>query len=191
METDEEYAATREHVYIKKPAPPGGHSIGHETVMLGAGMSMPVLDPSMFHGYTESLAAYESGVVRVGAEDVAGEACDVIRVEIMQGQRVRELWLARSDHLPRKLRETVHASYDIVTEELWSDVRVGEELMDAVFRWTPPEGWRRWSLPSLESRLLKPGTLAPDFQLVGADGEPVQLASYRGKVLWLNFWRVG
>ena len=35
------YEKTRLTSYMTKPAPPGGHSIGHETGFLGAGMSMP------------------------------------------------------------------------------------------------------------------------------------------------------
>ena len=32
------------------------------------------------------------------------------------------------------------------------------------------------------------GQSAPDFKLVGRDGEPVSLAGYAGKVVYLDFW---
>jgi thiol-disulfide isomerase/thioredoxin len=35
---------------------------------------------------------------------------------------------------------------------------------------------------------LKKGALAPSFSLPALDGRPVDLASYRGKVVLLNFW---
>jgi peroxiredoxin len=35
---------------------------------------------------------------------------------------------------------------------------------------------------------LKTGTVAPEFSLPGLDGKTVDLASYRGKVVVLNFW---
>lgn len=34
----------------------------------------------------------------------------------------------------------------------------------------------------------KPNTIAPDFQLTTYDGQSVHLASYRGKVVVVNFW---
>ena len=64
---------TRLNSYMTKPAPLGGHSIGHETCFLGAGMSMPVIDPSTFHGYTDSLQAYVDGVKGLPAEKVGTE----------------------------------------------------------------------------------------------------------------------
>ncbi len=70
-EDAKEFAKIHLTSYIKKGAPPGGHSIGHEVCCLGAGMSMPVIDPSTFHGYTDSLQKYLDGVRGLGAEKVA------------------------------------------------------------------------------------------------------------------------
>ena len=36
--------------------------------------------------------------------------------------------------------------------------------------------------------LLEVGTTAPDWQLIGAEGKPHSLSSYRGKVVVMDFW---
>ena len=187
------YGRSRARQYMKKPAPPGGHSIGHETSLLGAGMSMTILDPSTFHGYTDSLQPYLDGVQHKGKEAPAQgeEACDVLRVSLMKGQRTWEIWVHLSDHLPRRLRETIHLQHDTVVEERWTKVEVGAALADERFRWTPPDGYTEWSMPRPEDRLLKPGTAAPDFDLQLAAGGRWKLSDHRGKVVWIVFWRVG
>jgi peroxiredoxin len=122
---------------------------------------------------------------------VDGEECDVIEVGYMKGQRSRTLWVSRRDHLPRRLNEEVRVSQTITAEERWSDVSVNVKLDDALFRWSPPQGWEEWQLPPVEAGLLPPGILAPDFDLDGADGRKVRLSDFKGKVVWLTFWRVG
>jgi len=183
----------RDRDYFQQRTPQGAHSIGHETVFLGAGMSMTILDPSTFHGYTDSLQPYLDGVTGKGSATLAesGEECDIVEVSFMKGQRTWELWLSRRDHLPRFLRQVVHVAYDIVTEEEWSEVEIDGELAPELFEWAPPEGYRRWFKPEAADRLLRPGEVAPDFVLTGRDGAPIRLSSFRGKVVWLNFWRVG
>jgi peroxiredoxin len=39
--------------------------------------------------------------------------------------------------------------------------------------------------------LLKPNTPTPDFEFKGLDGSIIKLSDYLGKVVLLNFWRVG
>ncbi len=190
-ENPEDYERSCENVYMKEWAANGRHSIAHQTGRLGVGMSMTILDPSTFHGYTDSLQAYIDGVSSVGSEAIRGEECDVILVSIMKGQRTWKLWLSRKDHLPRKLRQVVRVSYDIVTEEEWSEVRINAPIPDKVFRWSPPEGWKQWRMPKPGDNLLAHGSRAPDFELTLADGSKTKLSDHRGKVVLLNFWRVG
>lgn len=177
--------------YMTKRAPPGAHSIGHEVCYLGAGMSMTVLDLSMFHGYTDCLQEYLDGVKGLGTEKLGDEVFDKIEVSIMKHQRSWRLWLSRKDHLPRKLEETIRVRHTLVKREEWSSVTVNGEIPDALFTWKPPEGWKPWKVPEPEERLLKPGTKAPDFSLASAGGTPIRMADYRGKIVWLYIWRAG
>ncbi|MBN2182582.1 MAG: DUF2092 domain-containing protein [Sedimentisphaerales bacterium] len=190
-EDRESFEKTASNVYMKEPTPLARHSIGHKTGLLGAGMSSPVFDPSTFHGYTDSLQRYIDGVRSLGTEKVGNQECDVIEVSIMKGQRIWQFWLSRRDYLPRKLKEIVHVSYDIITTEQWSQVTINSEIPPDKFVWTPPEGWQQWRLPSAEERLLKPGQDAPDFELLAADGTKIKLSGYRGKVIWFYIWRAG
>jgi len=63
---------------MKEATPVGKHSIGHKTGLLGAGMSMPIIDPSTFHGYSDSLQPYIDWIRIMGEEKVGDEECDVI-----------------------------------------------------------------------------------------------------------------
>jgi outer membrane lipoprotein-sorting protein len=190
-EEAKDFEKTRLTTYIQKPAPPGGHSIGHEVCWLGAGMSMPVIDPSTFFGYTDSLQPYLDGVKALGSEKVGNEDCDKIEVSIMKHQRSWYLWVSKRDHLPRKLTQIVRVSYDITMNEEWSSITVNGDVLNKMFVWEPPKDWMRWKEPPLEIGLLKPGTVAPDFDLASADGGRIKLSDFRGKVVWFYVWRAG
>ena len=187
----EEYQKTSSNGYMKEPTPLGQHSIGHKTSLLGAGMSMPIIDPSTFHGHKDSLQPYIDAVRSLGTEKIGDEECDVIEVSLMKHQRSWTLWLSKKDFLPRKLKQVVRVSYDIIFYEEWSKVTINDNIPLDKFNWKPPEGWKEWRLPNPEERLLKPGQEAPDFDLVSADGGKIKLSNYRGNVVWLYIWRVG
>lgn len=190
-EERENYEKTRSEVYMKEATPLGRHSIGHKTSLLGAGMSMPVIDPSTFHGYTDSLQPYIDWVRGMGSEKVGNEECDVIEVSIMKHQRSWYLWISRQNHLPRKLKQVVRVAYDIITNELWKDVTINAEISTEKFAWSQPDGWQQWRLPRPDERLLKPGQNAPGFELLSADENKIKLSDYRGKVVWFYIWRAG
>ena len=188
IETNEDYEKTRRHVYLKAATPLGRHSIGHLVGVLPTGM---IIDASTFHGYTDSLQPYLDGVKGMGTESVDGAECDVIEVSFMKHQRSWYIWLSRKDHLPRKVRQIVRVSHDIIMHEQWSDVVLNAALPDEKFVWAPPEGWREWIRPGPEHYLLKPGTEAPDFELAAVDGTKVKLSDHRDEIVWFYIWRAG
>jgi len=190
-EYGEWYEKHRSTSYMTKPTPQGRHSIGHMTGKLGAGMSMTILDLSTFHGYTDSLQKYLDGVRHMGTETMGKDECDVIEVSFMKHQRSWYLWLSKNDHLPRKLKEVVRVAYDIVKNEVWSDITISGEIPDNKFVWSPPTGWKEWKMPPIEEGLLKPGTQAPDFKLASRGGKSIQLSDFRGNFVWMYKWRAG
>ena len=185
----EEYEQYQRKFFIKKRTPVGMHSIGHE-VFAYLGL-ITVVDPSTFHGYTDSLQAYIDGIRSLGTETVGGEVCDGLEVSIMKHQRSWYLWLARKDRLPRKLQQVVRVSSDLITEESLSEVAINAEIANDRFAWSPPKDWKEWKQPAIEEGLLKPGTLAPDFELPALDGNKIKLSAFRGQIVWLNKWRCG
>jgi outer membrane lipoprotein-sorting protein len=190
-EKTEEWQRSSKNVYMRKATPPGLHSIAHQTSLLGAGMSMTILNPSLFHGCESSMDRYLDGVRGLGTKKVGSETCDGIEVSYMNHQRSHYLWLSRRDHLPRELKQVVRVSYDIISEETWSKITVNKRMPDSKFRWEPPADWKPWRLPDKERNLHKKGETAPDFRLSLLGGGETGLSDYRGKVVWLVFWRVG
>jgi outer membrane lipoprotein-sorting protein len=190
FEDPKEYEKTRMISYMTQPAPPGGHSIGHDMCDLGC-MSMPVIDPSTFHGYTDSLQGYLDGVQGLGTEKVGSEECDKIEVSIMKRQRSWYLWLSKRDHLPRRLRQTIRVNHDLEIGEDWSAITVDADIPATMFVWKPPKGWKQWHEPNPDDCLLKAGTKAPDFNLASIDGKRIKLSDFRGQVVWLYLWRAG
>lgn len=176
---------------MKEETPLAKHSIGHKVAYLGVPMNVSILDPSTFHGYTDSLQPYFDGAMGMGTEKVGDEECDTIEASFMKHQRSWYLWLSKKDHLPRKVKEVVRVSYEIISHEVWSDIVIDGEIPADRFVWTPPEGWRQWKMPEPEELLLKPGTPAPDFELTAIDGGKVKLSDFRDKIVWLYIWRAG
>jgi hypothetical protein len=186
-----DYEDTNKKVYMRKHTPVGKHSIGHEVNLLGAGIGMAIIDPSTFHGYTDSLQKYLDGVRSMGVDKINGKPFDVIEVSFMERQRSWYLWLSRRDHLPRKIKQVVRVRTNIIAYERWFDVTIDEPISNDLFVWAPPAGWERWEMPRLEDELIKPGALTPDFTLASADGGTITLSDYRGKIVWLYIWRAG
>jgi outer membrane lipoprotein-sorting protein len=191
FEDAEEHAKTRLHRYMKTDTPAQRYSLAHEIRSLGAGTGMTILEPSVFHGYRDPMDPYLDGVGDLGTETIDGEVCDQIEVSFMDHQRSKYLWLSRRDHLPRKLKEVIRVANEIVIHERWSNVTLDEEFPADPFAWRPPAGWQEWRPPRLEEGLLPRGATAPDFDLVGIDGSRLRLCDYRGKAVFLAFWRAG
>jgi outer membrane lipoprotein-sorting protein len=169
----------------------GRHSIAHDVLDLGAGGHMPFIDPSTFHGYTDSLQPYLDGVAGRGTDKIGSELCDVIEVSFMNAQRTWYLWLSQRDHLPRQAKQILRGLATLVGVERWRDVVLNDAIPPDRFVWSPPEGWRPWTAPDPAAKLLKPGQPAPDFTLAALDGGKIKLSDFRDKIVWLYIWRSG
>jgi hypothetical protein len=187
-----EYEKYKMRYYMTAPAPLARHSIGHKTGDLGAGMGMTIIDPSVFHGYTDSLQPYLDGVRSMGQEEVDGELLDKIEVSFMKHQRSWYIWLSTEDLLPRKLEQVVRVSRgNLIMREIWTDLVLNGEITDDAFKFAPKEDWKEFRIPPIEEGLLAEGTEAPDFELDSIDGGTIKLSDFRGKVVWLYKWRCG
>jgi outer membrane lipoprotein-sorting protein len=183
---------SRSSRYVTRPTGLGRHSIGHVVPDLGRGMGMPIVDPSTFHGYTDSLQPYIDGVAGRGTDRIGREKCDVIEVSIMNAQRTWYFWLSQEDHLPRRIKQIIRGAWgNGVDVEDWSHVAIDAEIAPQKFVWSPPADWQRYVAPDPEGELLKAGEVAPDFELQAVDGGTIKLSDYRDKVVWLYVWRSG
>jgi outer membrane lipoprotein-sorting protein len=144
----------RSNVYMKEPMPTSKESIRSKaTDKFSAGPYIPVIDPSTFHGYGYTLAKKPQihDIKNKGTDKVRDIECDVIEVSFKISRQTWQFWLAKSDHLPRKLkRVTIKDEGDGVIEEQWSDVIVNAEIAADKFTWSPPEGWKQFYRPDSE-----------------------------------------
>ncbi|MBN1807258.1 MAG: redoxin domain-containing protein [Sedimentisphaerales bacterium] len=191
QEDRESYEKTRSKAYIKKEFMTAGYSIKEQINTLGTVWYGTILDPSIFHGYTDSLAPYIDGIRSRGKDYIGDEECEIIEVSFMKAQRNRYFWISKKDYLPRKIKDIVRpANVKIMVEEL-SDIKLNDRIQKQNFTWSPPQGWQQWEKPGPEDILLKPQTKAPDFELISINGNKIKLSDYRGKVIWLYIWQCG
>ena len=190
-EDSDSYEKTRANVYIKKSIPIGKYSIREQIKMFSMAWFVTILDPSTFHGQTDSLALYIDGIRSRGTDYANNEECEVIEVSFMKAQRTWYFWISRKDHLPRKIKEIVRLANNEVEVEEFRDMNLNARISQQKFSWSPPEGWRQWDKPGPDDLLLKPGIEAPEFELLSADSGKIRLSDYRGKVVWLYVWQCG
>jgi len=167
-----------------------GMSISHQLNTLPE-VCMPVFNANAFFGGTESVMEYLDEIELIGEEEIEGEPCHTLEVSMMEGQRVRTIWLSKKDFLPRKLFSDLIVANPQTTTEVWSKISVDPELDDALFAWTPPDDYEERRTPTVEEMILQVGDEAADFTLDDADGKPLALAEFKDKIIWLMFWRIG
>jgi len=134
---------------------------------------------------------YLDEIELIGEEEIDGEMCHKLEVSMMEGQRVRTIWLSKKDFLPRKLFSDLIVAKPQTTTEVWSKIVVDPEIDDKLFAWTPPDDYEERRIPTVHDMILQVGEAAADFTLKDAEGKPLALADYKGKIIWLMFWRIG
>jgi outer membrane lipoprotein-sorting protein len=185
---DESYVNEVE-IYKKDRAYPG-MSVSHQLSLLPQ-VCMPVFNANAFYGGGESVMEYLDDIEYLGEEEIEGEACHKLRVSMMEGQRVRTIWLSKIDNLPRKYFGELIVADPQTTREVWTNILVNPELDDALFEFAPPDNYEERRLPTLEERLLQVGDEAMPFKLQDSKGGILDTADYEGKIIWLMIWRIG
>lgn len=191
VDDNESRKKTQSEVYIKKPLVTEGNSIRNEIDLLGLTWYGLVLDPSIFHGYTDPIESYIDGVRSRGPYHIGDKDCDIIEVSYMKAQRTRYFWISKENQLPLMMKEILRLSENQVRVEEWSEVTLNGLVPENKLAWSPPDGWQQWDVPGPDDFLLNSGQKAPDFDLPSADGGRIKLSDYRGKVVWLCFWQCG
>jgi len=107
----------------------------------------------------------------------------------------RGVFYVDTDGFIRRAVVTTKTPGDTVTREVaLSNVRRGVALPASTWTFTPPPGATLIEAASTATRSAKGaktlavGDVAPDFTVENADGKPVRLSDYRGKVVVLKFW---
>jgi hypothetical protein len=141
---------------------------------------------------TMKAKAYEKPTLASGDENVAGEAC--VRLHF-GGNQPADLWIAKRDLLPRRVKGTVqgHALDETVDELETSfaaaDVALEIKLVDGQ-RALDPAAWMKQcaSLPAESSRWLAVDDPAPDFAAVDLHGALRMLSETSEEQALLAFW---
>jgi thiol-disulfide isomerase/thioredoxin len=128
-------------------------------------------------------------VAWLGRKRVGGEVCDIVHLITKWTYNARvisdDLTYAVSvrSHLIR--REIAHRGY--VETDTIEVIRLNRNYDPSIFNYSPPRGVTL-EKEQPEPPVLANGKLAPDFEAVGTDGKKQSLASFKGKVVVVDFW---
>lgn len=125
--------------------------------------------------------------------EVSGTACRVITYGL--GTMVQTFWVSKADGTPVRFAlesRSEHKGKTYTTSAVSEMKRVdtAARAEKERFRWTVPEGATKAVKPG-EDKLLPAGGVAPELGAVDAEGRPVSLSDFKGKVVLLNFWFLG
>ncbi len=125
--------------------------------------------------------------------EVDGRACRVVTYSV--GTMVQTFWVDKADGTPMRFTLESHSehkgkTYTTSAVSAMKRVDTASRADAAQFKWSLPEGATK-AAKAGEDKLLAAGGVAPELGAVDADGKPVSLSDFKGKVVLLNFWFLG
>lgn len=170
-------------VYVNRPLPAGALLLNNVTALLIR--EFTAQDP-----FQRELEA--TSLEHNGAEKVGDTECDVIQVVFPEGAGEARWYIARSDHLPRRvvrIIETPRGQATITTT--LTRLELNPELSPDLFRLEKPQDFQEIGLTPRAAgprQFLELGSTAPEWTLRDGHGRVVSLQSLRGKIVVLDFW---
>jgi thiol-disulfide isomerase/thioredoxin len=142
---------------------------------------------------------YPCYVVRASSEDSTGSHDKDYRADVT-------FWIGKQDLVFRKIRsisegsmmvsKNLHLPSRSETTETYSVAEIDPATTAEMFRFTPPADAKEVATlepfgvppPSLHPKAPMVGQMAPNGAFAGADGKKIELSSYRGKPVLIDFW---
>ncbi len=139
-------------------------------------------------------------MVRASSEDSTGSHNKDYRADVTY-------WIGKQDLVFRKIRsisdgsmmvsKNLHLPSHSETTETYSVAEIDPATTAEIFRFTPPADAKEVATlepdfggppPSLHPKAPMVGQMAPEVTFAGADGKKIELSSYRGKPVLIDFW---
>jgi len=150
-----------------------------------------ILEPQIFFGQEDALNDYMDGIRVVHKEEIDDIEYIVVEISYMQGQRKKFIWISTETFLPRKMKEFVKTAKPVMFQEEWINIVTYGDFQGDIFKWDPPDYWHELHYRNAKLTFLEKGIPAPDFKLSTTTGKQISLSNFRGKVIWLCFWKQG
>lgn len=143
---------------------------------------------------------YPCYVVRASSEDSTENHNKDYRADVTY-------WIGKQDLMFRKIRsisdgymmvsKNLHLPSHFETTETYSAAEIDPATTAEMFRFAPPADAKEVATlepdfggppPSLHPKAPMVGQMAPSVVFAGADGKKIELSSYRGKPVLIDFW---
>ena len=173
----------RKNLYMRTAAPNGPLIIQGELGALTqvAGPSL-LFYPDPYMSLTRGSVTMTSRPSRNGRETIV--------TRVLENSRFMVVWVDNRDFLSRRYR-MYRIRNGVVEEQMRherSEIRINDTIPDALFAFAPPKEAKRYTPPSPETLLLKPGTLAPKTECLDRKGKLKTLSGLKGKPTLVAFW---